>query len=128
MLSGTPTQIGTFKVTFTAENGVGIASVQRFTLTVLGLQVTTTSLPEVTLGSTYSEQLTAVGGVTPYKWKVSAGSLPKGLRLNTKGLLSGTVKAKTYPHGGSFPVTVTVTDSTKKVHQTATARFTLLVS
>jgi hypothetical protein len=128
VLSGTPTQIGTFKVTFTAENGVGTDSVQRFTLTVLGLKVSTTSLPEVTLGSAYSDQLAAVGGVTPYKWKVTAGSLPKGLRLNTKGLLSGTVKAKQYPHGGSFPVTVTVTDSTKKVHQTATANFTVLVS
>jgi large repetitive protein len=128
VLSGTPTQIGTFKVTFTAENGIGRANVQRFTLTVLGLQIATTSLPEVTLGSAYSEQLAAVGGVTPYKWKVTGGSLPKGLRLNTRGLLSGTVKARTYPHGGSFPVTVTVTDSKKKVRQTAAASFTLGVS
>jgi hypothetical protein len=128
VLSGTPTQIGTFNVTFTAENGIGLASVQRFTLTVLGLQVATTSLPQVTPGSAYSEQLAAVGGVTPYKWKVTGGSLPRGLRLNTKGLLSGTVKARTYSSGGSFPVTITVTDSTKKIHQTATAKFTLVVS
>jgi Big-like domain-containing protein/putative Ig domain-containing protein len=128
VLSGTPTQTGTFQITFTAENGVGEASVQHFTLTVLGLHVTTRSLPEATLGQPYSEQLEAIGGVAPYKWKVTAGKLPKGLKLGHGGLLSGTVKAKTDPHGGSFPITVTVTDATKKVHQTATATFTLVVS
>jgi hypothetical protein len=128
VLSGTPTQTGTFQITFTAENGIGQASVQHFVLTVLGLHVTTKSLPEVTLGQPYSDQLEAVGGTTPYKWKVTAGKLPKGVRLGRSGLLSGTVSAKTDPHGGSFPITVTVTDHTKKVHQTATAAFTLLVS
>jgi hypothetical protein len=128
VLSGTPTQTGTFQITFTAENGIGQASVQHFVLTVLGLHVTTKSLPEVTLGQRYSDQLEAVGGATPYKWKVTSGKLPKGLRLGRGGLLAGTVSAKTDPHGGSFPITVTVTDHTKKVHQTATATFTLLVS
>jgi hypothetical protein len=128
VLSGTPTQTGTFEITFTAENGIGEASVQHFTLTVLGLHVTTKTLPEVTLGQPYSDQLEAVGGVTPYKWKVTAGKLPKGLHLGRGGLLSGTVSAKSDPHGGSFPITVTATDHTKKVHQTATATYTLLVS
>jgi hypothetical protein len=128
VLSGTPTQIGTFKITFTAENGIGADSVQRFTLTVLGLHVTTTSLPEVTLGAHYSDQLVAVGGIAPYTWKVTAGSLPKGLKLGKAGLLSGEVETRTDPDGGSFPITVTVTDRTKKVHQTATASFTVLVS
>jgi hypothetical protein len=95
---------------------------------VLGLHVTTRSLPEATLGQPYSDQLEAVGGVTPYKWKVTAGKLPKGLRLGRSGLLSGTVTANSDPHGGSFAITVTVTDATKKVHQTATATFTVLVS
>jgi hypothetical protein len=128
VLSGTPTQIGTFKVTFTAENGIGADSVQRFTLTVLGLHVTTTSLPEVTLGAHYSDQLVAVGGITPYTWKVTTGSLPKGLKLGKAGLLSGEVETRTDPDGGSFPITVTVTDRTKKVHQTATASFMVVVS
>jgi hypothetical protein len=128
VLSGTPTQIGTFKLTFTAENGIGADSVQRFTLTVLGLHVTTSSLPEAAPGATYSQQLQAVGGIAPYRWKVTAGRLPKGLRLSKAGLLSGKVNAKANPHGGSFPITVTVTDSTKRVRQTASAAFTLLVS
>jgi hypothetical protein len=128
VLSGTPTQIGAFQITFTAENGIGADSTQQFTLTVLGLHITTSSLPEAAPGATYSKQLQAIGGIAPYKWKVTAGSLPRGLKLSTSGLLSGTVSARAEPHGGSFPITVTVTDRTKRVRQTASAAFTLLVS
>ncbi len=127
VLSGTPTQIGTFKLTFTAHNGVGGDSVQEFTLTVLGLHVTTTSLPEATPGVHYSVQLQAEGGIGPYRWSKS-GSLPKGLKLSYSGLLSGTVRAKSDPNGGSFPITVTVKDHTKKLHQNASAALTLHVA
>lgn|GEM_PF-1991254 len=126
VLSGTPTQIGTFKLTFTAENGIGADSVQRFTLTVLGLHVTTSSLPEATPRVAYSQQLEAVGGIAPYKWRVTAGSLPAGLRLSSTGVLEGKVKPSV--SGGPFPITVTVSDHTKRAHQTASAAFTLLVS
>ncbi|HTR72601.1 MAG TPA: Ig-like domain-containing protein, partial [Solirubrobacteraceae bacterium] len=128
VLSGTPTQTGTFEITFTAENGIGPDSVQMFTLKVLGLHVTTSSLPEVTPGVHYSEQLQATGGIAPYKWKRVTGQLPKGLKLSKTGLLSGTVSARKYPHGGTFPITVKATDSTKKTHQTATASLTVTVS
>jgi hypothetical protein len=128
LLVGTPTQTGTYEITFTAENGVGAAVNQRFTLTVEGLHVTTASLPTVTPNVLYRQQLTAAGGIAPFKWKVTPGSLPKGLSLTMGGLLAGKVNPKLYPHGGTFPITVTVTDATKKVHQTATASFTLVVS
>ncbi len=128
VISGTPTQSGTFQITFTAHNGIGADSVQQFTLTVLPLHITTTSLPEAKPGTPYSQQLTAMAGVAPFKWKKTAGSLPKGLSLSSTGLLSGKIGAKAYPNGASFSVTVTVTDSTKKVHQTATATFTVVVS
>jgi hypothetical protein len=126
VLSGTPTQIGTFELTFTAENGIGADSVQRFTLTVLGLHVTTSSLPEAAPRVAYSQQLEAVGGVAPYRWRVTAGRLPSGLRLSSTGVLEGKVKPSV--GAGSFPITVRVTDHTPKVHQTASAAFTLLVS
>ena len=128
VLSGTPTQIGTFQITFTAENGVGTDSVQRFTLKVLGLHITTASLPEATPGKAYSEQLEAIGGVAPYKWKLVSGKLPKGLKLGSSGLLSGTVSAKKYSHRETFTITVKATDSTKKTRQTATTSLLLTVS
>lgn len=93
-----------------------------------GFHITDAWLPQVTPAVPYRQQLEASGGVAPYKWKITAGSLPKGLKLGSKGILSGRVGAKTYPHGGSFPVTISVTDATKKAHQTASASFTLTVS
>jgi hypothetical protein len=127
-LSGTPTQIGTYQLTLTAHNGVGSDATQRFTLTVRGLHVTTSSLPEVTLGTPFTAHLAAAGGVPPYRWTLTSGSLPSGLKLSPKGEILGTVRAKAYPSGGSFPITLTVTDKTKKTHQTTTASFTLKVS
>lgn len=126
-LSGTPTEPGTFEITFTASNGIGSDSIQMFQLTVLGLRVTTSSLPTVTPGVPYSQQLTAGGGVAPYEWKVSAHGLPKGLHLSSTGVLPGKVSTKAYPHGGSFPLTVTVTDSSKP-RVSATAALTIEVA
>jgi Bacterial Ig-like domain (group 3)/Putative Ig domain len=127
-LAGTPTETGSFQITFTAENGVGSASTQRFTLVVEGLKITTTSpLPEVDPGSAYSTRLEATGGVAPLKWSKAGGSLPTGLHLSSAGVLSGTVKAKRYAPGTTFQVTVKVADSTKHVHQTATATLELKI-
>ena len=80
---------------------------QSLTLTVnASLAVTTASLPSAVLGAAYSVQLAATGGVAPYTWAISAGSLPTGLTLSSTGLLSGTPTAS-----GSFTFTVQVTDS-----------------
>jgi hypothetical protein len=127
-LSGTPTQTGTFAITLTAHNGVGADGVQHFTLTVLGLHVTTASLLGATLRLPYSYQLTSAGGVATAKWKVTAGGLPKGLSLSSAGLVHGKVSAQTYPQGGVFTFTVRVSDSLGRVHESATATFTLAVS
>jgi hypothetical protein len=127
VLSGTPTERGSFPITLTAANEVGSNATQSFTLTVLGLHVTTTSLPEATPGTRYSVQLEAQGGVGPYHWSKS-GSLPKALKLSSKGVLSGRVRAQADSGGGSFPITVTVTSHRGKGEQTATASLTLHVS
>jgi uncharacterized protein (TIGR03437 family) len=76
-----------------------------FTINSAGPVITTTSLPNGTLGSPYNQPLTATGGTPPYAW--SASGLPGGLSLNAgTGLLSGTPAAS-----GNFNVTVKVTDS-----------------
>jgi len=124
-LSGTSAQAGTFQFGFIASNGEGSDATQFFTLTVGALQITTTSLPDVTLGTPYSYQLASAGGLPPVKWK-KVGTLPKGLKLSSSGLLSGTVLAKKVP-AGPYSVTVTVSDSTKKAHETATKTFSLQI-
>ena len=86
--------------------------------------VSTTSLPAATIGTTYSGQLTAVGGTAPYKWKVQG--LPRGLKVNSStGIIAGMVKiSKHSPAAGPYALVVTVTDHSKP-KQTATADLTL---
>ena len=124
-LAGTSSQAGTFQIGFVASNGEGSNATQFFTLTIGSLQITTTSLPPLTEGTPYSYQLTSSGGVPPIKWN-RVGKLPKGLHLSKAGVLSGTVKT-TVPTG-TVTVTVKVTDSTKKKHETATSSFPLQIN
>lgn len=52
--------------------------------------IITTSLPQGQVGAAYSVNLNAIGGVAPYGWTVSAGTLCDGLSLSAGGTLSGT--------------------------------------
>ena len=75
------------------------------------LKITTTSLPNGTLGVAYTTTtLQATGGVLPYTWSLAAGSgpLPTGLTLALDGTISGTPTGTTT---GNFPITVQVADS-----------------
>jgi hypothetical protein len=51
--------------------------------------ISTTTLPGAVVGTAYSAQLTASGGLTPYTWALDAGNLPVGLTLSSTGLISG---------------------------------------
>jgi hypothetical protein len=71
------------------------------------LSVLTISLPSGTQGSFYLTTLAATGGVLPYTWSISAGSLPAWATLNAStGVISGTPDAS-----GTTIFTVQVTDS-----------------
>lgn len=73
-----------------AANEATIAALAADLETVRGLAVTSTLLPQATVGAPYDEALTAWGGTPPYAWDVSAGALPDGVRLDSSGRLSGT--------------------------------------
>ena len=55
------------------------------------------TLPPATLGTAYSQVVTAVGGNAPYTFSVSSGSLPAGLSLDPDGTISGTPTASGSP-------------------------------
>ncbi len=55
------------------------------------LVITTTSLPGGSDGHAYTTSLAAAGGNPPYRWKLVAGKLPRGLKLQrATGTISGT--------------------------------------
>lgn len=88
------------------------------------LVVTTLSLDNGATGSAYSETLEATGGVAPYTWDISVGSLPTGISLDANtGALTGTPTTTT---GAAVNFTVRVTDdvgteATKALSITVTA-------
>jgi hypothetical protein len=80
------------------------------------LVVTTSSLPGGTLGTAYSQGLSATGGVPPYRWSISTGSLPSGLTLNAStGLISGTIGG--VQTANSFTVMVSDSQAAAKTAQ-----------
>jgi polyisoprenoid-binding protein YceI len=112
VISGTPTAYGTFtfEVTVTDAESPAMTATSG-TLSILvkpaPLKVTTTSLAAATGGKPYSATLAATGGVTPYTWSVTSGSLPPGLSLDSAtGVISGTPDV-----AGTYSFKVTVTDS-----------------
>ena len=130
-IAGAPTvgTAGTYPITITASNGISPDATQAFTLTVLAMGITATSLPSGTVKAPYTATLTAAGGNLPYRWSLASGSgrLPPGLKLKPTGVISGKPRqAGTY----SFTVQVVDTKSKTKPHtrNTATAMLSITIS
>ncbi len=93
-----------------------------FSITINPLPVvTSTTPPNGTIGLAYNYPLTNTGGLAPFSWSVSAGTLPPGLAVNG-AFISGT------PTGtaacGTFPFTIQVTDADSN---TATAQVSIRI-
>lgn len=85
---GTPILNGTYNFTVHARAGDGSYMNKPYTIVVL--EITTTQLDAYSVGVPYSFQLQAAGGSGNYAWKITAGSLPPGLTMDSTGLISGT--------------------------------------
>jgi hypothetical protein len=121
VLSGTPTQTGSFPFTARVTDSAARNATRSFTLVVnSNLSIVPTSVPGASQGVPYSFSFTASGGVQPYSWSLAAGNLPAGLTLFPAGLLSGTPTQT-----GSFNFTVRVTDA---ANGNVTRAFTLIVA
>ena len=109
---GIPSGSGTSSFTMTVtDNGTSPLPVaQAFTITVTPappLSIATTSLPSGSVNAKYSAPISAIGGVLPLAWTISAGSLPPGLILSpTAGNISGAPTTQ-----GTYPFTVQAKDS-----------------
>jgi len=127
-ITGTPTTPGSTPIT------VKVTDSGNPTITTTGpITITVNPVPTLTLTGTapnaivnvpYTDALTAAGGITPYKYAVTTGTLPAGLSLNTTtGVISGTPTTV-----GASSFTVTVTDTESPTPQTATLALVLLVT
>jgi hypothetical protein len=121
-IEGTPTQVGTFPLTFQVSDAASGSVRGNFTLTVAsGLTIATApALPAGGIGAHYSVALQPAGGTPPYVWAVTAGSLPGGLTFNAGGQIDGTPTM-----AGTFTFTAQVTDGNSN---RASKQFTLAVA
>jgi hypothetical protein len=114
-IKGTPTQAGTFQLSIAMSDSRGTTpATAKLSLTIAQLLpvITTTALPDGVVGTAYPvTQLQASGGQTPYRWAVTAGTLPAGLLLSGSGVLSGTPKATGSLKAKTFGFTVQLTDA-----------------
>ena len=110
VLSGTPSTGGSFRFTVRVTDSsspVQVASKELAIAIDTPVSITTGgSLPVGTIGVTYSQTLTAAGGVAPYAWSMASGSLPPSLSLSNDGVISGVPSAS-----GTFSFTVRVRDT-----------------
>ena len=130
-LSGTPAagSAGSYPLTFVANNGVGTAASQSFTLTVnsgvtgTAPSITSASSTTFTVGTSGSFTITTTG--TPTPTLTEAGTLPTGVTFsssNGTGTLSGTPAAGS---AGSYPLTFVANNG---VGTAASQSFTLTIS
>jgi hypothetical protein len=122
MIAGTPSAPGAANFTVQVIDSSSVTATKPLSITVSPPQLTivTTSLPNPTVGTAYSQSLSAGGGTGGYRWSLASGSLPQGLALNAAGAIGGTPSAP-----GTVSFTVQVTDSSFTI---ATKPLTLTVN
>lgn len=105
-ISGPLTSVGSYPFTLQAKDQNQFTAQVGLTLQVTAptLAVDTATLPDASVGTAYTQILTASGGVQPYRLSVTG--LPAGLTL-TGNTISGTPTQT-----GAFTVAVKMTDST----------------
>ncbi|HTB11342.1 MAG TPA: putative Ig domain-containing protein [Bryobacteraceae bacterium] len=111
-VTGTPTTAGNYSFSVTATDSTQATGQAAISLTISAtapLTITTSSLPNGTVGTAYTGALAATGGTSPYTWALSAGTLPAGLSLNAStGAITGTPTT-----AATSSLTVQVTDAAK---------------
>jgi hypothetical protein len=117
-INGTPTANGKSSFTLTVTDNQANTATANLSITIgaaVTITITPTTLPAGTVGTAYSQTLTASGGTAPYTWSTTAGTLPAGLTLNAAtGTISGT---PTTVATSSF--TIQATDANQSTGQAA---------
>jgi uncharacterized repeat protein (TIGR01451 family) len=124
------TDIGTLTDNVTAQGIYGVdeniyTAYDTASVTVYAhLAITTESLPDGQVGTSYSQTLTASGGKGSHNWSIvdGSGNLPSGLTLADDGTITGTPGVES---DGTYTFTVKVTDD---LSDSATQEFTIIIN
>ena len=128
-ITGTPTQaqVSFFTIQVSDASSPSLVATQQLSISIApatsAVQITTASLPDGQVGRNYNATLAVSGGLAPYSWSITAGSLPTGLMLTAS---SGTI-SDTPTESGTFPITVQVKDSSSPA-QTASQSFSIVIA
>lgn len=93
LISGTPTQTGTFNFTVQVKDSLGNTAQQPLVLIINSgtpPQITTSTLTLGTVGQAYSFTFAATGGAGGYVWSFNGPSPDSGLQLSSSSVLQGT--------------------------------------
>ncbi len=127
-ISGVPTGSGTSTFVVKVDDAGSSptdSATQTISLTVqASVPAVSASLGSAAVGSPYLANPVVTGGVAPYSWAITAGSLPPGLAIDPgSGSISGLPTA-----AGTFHFTIGLSDSSTPNGQSATLATTLVVT
>jgi Putative Ig domain len=128
VISGTPTTAQTYN--FTVQVSGGGTATKALSIVISNnppspLTISTTSLSNGTVGTSYNQTLQATGGVGSYTWSLNGTTLPAGLSLNSStGVISGTPTAS----GTTTNITIQVTDSASPPNTTFKANLSITIN
>lgn len=124
LLTGTPTQSGSFSLTLEVTDSAANTAQANLVLDIGGatVDITTASLPNGYDGAAYVAAIRAAGGTPPYLWSLAGGSIPAGTVLTSgtpEAALAGVAST------GAYSFTLQVTDA---LGQTDTQAFNVDVT
>ena len=105
-ISGTPSVAGNYNVTVTVTDANKTKASKTIVITIKAgpLSISTNSLANGTINTSYTSTVSGSGGTKSYTW--SASGLPSGLTMSTAGVISGKPTVV-----GSYNVNITLRDT-----------------
>jgi hypothetical protein len=108
VITGVPQKAGSYTVTVRlVDAGGSITNIRLPMLVRARLAIATKRIGPARSGHSFSARLAVRGGVSTFRWAVTGGSLPTGLKLSARtGTIAGTPRS-----AGTFRVTFRVRDA-----------------
>lgn len=123
-LNGTTSSFGNYTFNVKVSDSLNASVEKSFAIYVYPpITINNSSLSSGTIGSSYTQTLTASGGYPgSYCWSLYSGSLPAGLTLSSSGVIGGTPQT-----AGSYTFTVQVGNTCSNPATIARQQYTVVV-